>query len=139
VGCVSNLNINGSLQDFSRRIILSEVASALDKKKVAFYEYLVTQEMGLDSSAGVRCTADIVPAAPSAKAGGVRIVEQGDFYVSCGQPAANLIPALLEPQSSYALIRYRSCKLVPETGNFFGLFRVTADARLSTIPYKPWN
>jgi len=366
LGCVSNLNIHASLQDFSRRKILADVAAALERKKTAFFEYLVTQEMGLDSSAGVRYTAeelagreemkrysttdlndgrnslgiyetlsfiqegasrhdietladrtawqyegirafvesaarhageilplvrglraklvenagryeagdvvhldmdyardpsqptltlkafertrpaaapgprplgklrtdkkagetltaaDIVPAAP---AGAGRVVEQvvknwfplvesrlsiarplgyvipaayaevvrtllrhgisvglvakdaqveveayrtgevmpakydylppdkitvekrtmstlvkqGDFYVSCGQPAANLIPALLEPQSKYGLIRYRACKLVPEAGNFYGLFRVTSDPKLSSVPYKPWN
>ncbi|MBM3294669.1 MAG: DUF2817 domain-containing protein [Candidatus Aminicenantes bacterium] len=366
LGCVSNLNIHASLQDFSRRKILADVAAALERKKIAFFEYLVTQEMGLDSSAGVRyaaeelagreemkrysttdlndgrnslgiyetlsfiqegasrhdvatladrtawqyeglrafvesaarhsgeilplvrglrakllenagryeagdvvhldmdyardpsqptltlkafertrpaaaagprplgtlktdkkagetlTAADIVPAAP---AGAARVVEQvvknwfplvesrlavarplgyvipaaytevvrtllrhgisvgliakdaqveveayrigeivpakydylppdkitvekrtmpalvkqGDFYVSCAQPAAHLIPALLEPQSKYGLIRYRACKLVPEAGNFYGLLRVTADPKLSTIPYKPWN
>jgi len=49
---------------------------------------------------------------------------QGDFYVAVAQPAANLIPALLEPQSEYGLIRYRMYKLAPENGSFFPIVRL---------------
>jgi hypothetical protein len=58
IGCVSNANIGVRLQEFSRNTILAEVRKSLEKKKVAFFEYLVTQEMGLDSSAGVRYAPD---------------------------------------------------------------------------------
>jgi len=66
------------------------------------------------------------------------LVRKGDFYVSCGQLAANLIPCLLEPQSQYGLIRYWSYHLVPEKGNFYALFRVIKPAGLSLVPYRPW-
>ena len=51
-------------------------------------------------------------------------VKQGDFYVSGEQPAANLIPCLLEPQSEYGLIRYQMYKLVPQKGDTFPFLRV---------------
>lgn len=47
-----------------------------------------------------------------------------DFYVSCGQPAANLISSLLEPQSEYGLIRYRACQLTPARGSTFCIARI---------------
>ncbi|MDH4273085.1 MAG: DUF2817 domain-containing protein, partial [Candidatus Aminicenantes bacterium] len=58
IGCVSNANIGARLQEFSRNTVLAEVRKSLEKKKIAFFEYLVTQEMGLDSSAGVRYAPD---------------------------------------------------------------------------------
>ncbi len=54
IGCVSNLNISPELQKFSQETILSEVEKKLQKKKITFHEYIVTQEMGINSSAGVR-------------------------------------------------------------------------------------
>lgn len=54
IGCVSNANIHPRLQEFSRSRILAAVAKSLEKKRITFYEYLVSQEMGIDSSAGVR-------------------------------------------------------------------------------------
>ncbi len=53
IGCVSNVNINKLLQEFSREKILTEVKEKLNKKGITFHEYLITQEMGIDSSAGV--------------------------------------------------------------------------------------
>lgn len=53
IGCVSNANINLSIQEFSRNTILTEVEKKLRKKRITFHEYLVTQRMGVDSSAGV--------------------------------------------------------------------------------------
>ena len=50
--------------------------------------------------------------------------KKGDYYVSGAQPAANLIPNLLEPQSEFGLIRYRAYKLVPEPGSIFPILRV---------------
>ncbi len=67
------------------------------------------------------------------------LVKKGDFYVSCGQPAANLIPSLLEPQSQYGLIRYWNFKLVPEAGNFFPFSRFIGTKTLPLIPYKNWQ
>lgn len=54
IGCVSNANIHQSLQEFSRQRILAEVEKRLKKRRLTFFEYLVTQPMGIDSSAGVR-------------------------------------------------------------------------------------
>ena len=54
IGCVSNANINYSLQEFSRNTILAEVEKNLKKRRITFHEYLITQRMGIDSSAGVR-------------------------------------------------------------------------------------
>ncbi len=52
LGCVSNINIHPSLEEFSRGVLLGEVRAALDKRKITFHEYLVTEEMGLNTSAG---------------------------------------------------------------------------------------
>jgi len=67
------------------------------------------------------------------------IVKKGDFYVSCAQPGANLIPCLLEPQSQYGLIRYWNFKLVPEAGNYFAFSRFVGTKTLPLIPYKNWK
>lgn len=53
VGCVSNANIDQLLQEFSRNIIFPEVDQKLKKRNLTFHEYLLTQQMGIDSSAGV--------------------------------------------------------------------------------------
>ncbi len=63
-------------------------------------------------------------------------VPKGDFFVSVAQPAANLIPALLEPQSEYGLIRYRAYKLVPEAGSRFAIVRVPKGVRLPVSPLR---
>ncbi|HSA95903.1 MAG TPA: M14 family zinc carboxypeptidase [Acidobacteriota bacterium] len=52
IGCVSNANIAASLQDFSRKVILAEVEKTLKKKNFTFFEYLVTEELGVDTSSG---------------------------------------------------------------------------------------
>lgn len=51
-------------------------------------------------------------------------IGKGDYYVSGAQPAANLIPNLLEPQAEFGLIRYRMYNLVPRTGATFPIVRV---------------
>jgi hypothetical protein len=67
------------------------------------------------------------------------IIKKGDFYVSCFQDGANLIPCLLEPQSQYGLIRYWKFGLVPEKGNVFPFLRVVKEEELPLISYKPWG
>ena len=67
------------------------------------------------------------------------IVKKGDFFVSCAQTGANLIPSLLEPQSQYGFIRYWKFKLVPEKGDFFAFYRVVKALDLPLIPYKNWT
>ncbi|MDH7575014.1 MAG: M14 family zinc carboxypeptidase [Candidatus Saccharicenans sp.] len=54
VGCVSNLNIHQSLQDYSRNTILKEIEKKLDKKRITFHEYLVSEVLGMDTSSGAR-------------------------------------------------------------------------------------
>ena len=66
------------------------------------------------------------------------IVKKGDFYISCAQPAAHLIPLLLEPQSEFGLLRYWKYKLVPEKDNLFAFYRVVKSQGLPLIPYRNW-
>lgn len=66
-------------------------------------------------------------------------VQKGDFYVACAQPAANLVPCLLEPQSEFGLIRYWKFKLVPEAGGLFPILRVAGSQALPVTPYKRWG
>ncbi|UCE22254.1 MAG: DUF2817 domain-containing protein [Candidatus Aminicenantes bacterium] len=67
------------------------------------------------------------------------IVKREDFYVSCAQTGANLIPCLLEPESQYGLIRYWKFDLVPEAGDIFSFFRYTGKKDLPVVPYKKWK
>ncbi len=66
------------------------------------------------------------------------VAKRGDFYVACAQPAANLIPVLLEPQSDYGLIRYWKYRLVPEAGDVFAFYRLDKPAEMRLVPYKAW-
>ncbi|MCX6574210.1 MAG: M14 family zinc carboxypeptidase [Candidatus Aminicenantes bacterium] len=66
-------------------------------------------------------------------------VYRGDFYVDCVQPAANLVPCLLEPQSVYGFVRYWKFKLVPETGGLFEILRFSGKEAPAVIPYRPWR
>jgi hypothetical protein len=65
-------------------------------------------------------------------------VRKGDFYVACVQPAANLVPCLLEPQSEFGLIRYWKFGLVPETGGLYPILRQAGNTAPSAIPFRPW-
>ncbi len=67
------------------------------------------------------------------------IIKKGDFYVSCAQPAANLIPCLLEPQSEYGFIRYWKFKIVPDEGGIFAFYRLVKGQELAVAPYKNWQ
>ena len=51
-GCVSNANIHEELQSFSRSVVLAEVEADLKREQVPFHEYLITQPLGVDRSAG---------------------------------------------------------------------------------------
>jgi hypothetical protein len=66
-------------------------------------------------------------------------VKKGDFFVDCAQPAANLVPCLLEPQSEFGLIRYWKFKLVPEAGGVFEILRFAGKDAPDVIPYKRWR
>ena len=66
------------------------------------------------------------------------IVKKGDFYISCAQEAALLIPSLFEPQSDYGFIRYWKYKIMPEKGDLFAFTRVVKGQDLALIPYKNW-
>lgn len=67
------------------------------------------------------------------------VVKKGDYYVCCAQPASNLIPCLLEPQSQYGFIRYWKFKLVPEAGDIFAFYRYIGAKELPLVPYKNWE
>jgi hypothetical protein len=91
--------------------------------------------------------AEVVPSEydylpPEKIEGEKRILEypakKGDFFISCAQPGANLIPCLLEAQSQYGLIRYRAFELVPLPGDIFAFFRVVKPADLPLVPYRHW-
>jgi len=63
-------------------------------------------------------------------------VPKGDYYVSGAQPAANLIPNLLEPQAEFGFIRYRAFKLIPEKGAIYPFLRVVKKQSLPVVPLK---
>jgi hypothetical protein len=67
------------------------------------------------------------------------MVKKGDFYVSCAQEGAHLIPCLLEPESQYGLIRYWMYRLVPEKGDVFPFHRVIRSKELPLVPFMPWK
>jgi hypothetical protein len=52
LGCVSNLNIDPRLQEFSRSRLMAAVAKSLAAADLTFHEYLVTEEMGVNTAAG---------------------------------------------------------------------------------------
>ncbi|HEK84939.1 MAG: M14 family zinc carboxypeptidase [Candidatus Saccharicenans sp.] len=67
------------------------------------------------------------------------LFKKGDFFVSCLQPAANLIPCLLEPQSEYGLIRYFKFRLVPEIKDYFAIYRLEEPASWPLIDFENWS
>ena len=67
------------------------------------------------------------------------IIKKGDFFISCAQEGANLVPCLLEPQSQYGFIRYWKFGLVPEKEDIFPFLRLVKDTELPLIPYRPWR
>jgi hypothetical protein len=66
-------------------------------------------------------------------------VYRGDFFIDAVQPAANLVPCLLEPQSAYGFIRYWKFKLVPEAGGLYEIARYAGKDAPPVIPYRPWR
>jgi hypothetical protein len=54
IGCVSNANIAPALQEFSRSVLLAEVGKELSKKSATFHEYLITEDLGVDTSSGAK-------------------------------------------------------------------------------------
>jgi len=65
------------------------------------------------------------------------VARKGDLFVAAAQPAASLIPSLLEPQSEFGLIRYRSYALVPEVGAVWPFSRIVAAGQLPLAPFPP--
>jgi hypothetical protein len=59
-------------------------------------------------------------------------VQRGDCWVSLDQPAANLVPLLLEPQSDLGLIRFRAFNLAVEKGDIFPIYRIL---QAPSLPY----
>jgi hypothetical protein len=54
VGCVSNANIAPALQEFSRAVLLADVGKELSGRSVTFHEYLITEDLGVDTSSGAK-------------------------------------------------------------------------------------
>ncbi len=67
------------------------------------------------------------------------VVKKGDFYVTCAQEGAHLIPCLLEPESQYGLIRYWKYHLVPDKGGVFPFYRIIKNQELPLVPFMPWK
>jgi hypothetical protein len=67
------------------------------------------------------------------------LARKGDFHVSCAQPGASLVAALLEPQSQYGLIRYSRYGLAPEKGDLFAVLRITKPQEIAVVPYRGWK
>lgn len=67
------------------------------------------------------------------------VVKKGDYFISCAQDGANLIPCLLEPQSQYGFIRYWKFKLVPQKNEIFPFYRLIKKQTLSLVLFKPWR
>ncbi len=67
------------------------------------------------------------------------LCKAGDYYISCAQPAANLLPCLLEPQSDYGMIRYWKYRLVPEQDHYFAFYRVERPQQPAIMPYQQWT
>ena len=67
------------------------------------------------------------------------VVKKGDYFISCAQDGANLIPCLLEPQSQYGFIRYWKFKLVPQKGDIFPFYRLVKEQKLGLVPFKAWR
>jgi hypothetical protein len=65
------------------------------------------------------------------------VAHKGDLFVFTAQPAASLIPSLLEPQSEFGLIRYRSYGLLPEVGAIWPFSRIVATGQLPLAPFLP--
>jgi hypothetical protein len=67
------------------------------------------------------------------------LCKAGDYYVSCAQPAANVLPCLLEPQSDYGMIRYWKYHLVPAQDSYYALYRVVRQQNAAIMPYQKWT
>jgi hypothetical protein len=118
---VENLLDHGILvETFARDMPMEVEAYAAGEVVPAKYDYLPPEKIAVEKRA-------------------LSIVaKKGDYYVTCAQAGASLIPCLLEPQSQYGLIRYRTFQLVPETGNIYAFYRVVKPAALPLIPYRNW-
>jgi len=115
------LRHNIAVSMFTRDMILDVEAYQVEEVIPAEYDYLPPQRIEVESK--------------SFQA----VIKRGDFYVSCAQAGANLIPCLLEPQSQYGLIRYWMFNLVPEAEDIFLFYRLVEKKELPLIPYKNWK
>ena len=106
---------------FTRDIILDVDAYHIEEVLPAEYDYLPPQRIEVERKSLQT------------------IIKKGDFYVSCAQAGANLIPCLLEPQSQYGLIRYWMYNLVPQAEDIFAFYRFVGKKELPLIPYKNWK
>jgi len=107
-----------AVQTFAQDIALEEEVYLASDIVTAKYDYLAPEVLKVEKR-----TMSVV-------------VKKGDFYISCAQPGAALIPCLLEPQSDFGLIRYQSLKLVPDKGGYYAIARYNGQASLPLIPYR---
>ena len=63
------------------------------------------------------------------------ILPRGTFIVPAAGLYANLVPILLEPLSSYGLIRYARYRLLPREGEFYAIGRLHDLEAVNAIPY----
>jgi hypothetical protein len=115
------LRLGITVRIFTRDKVLDVEAYTATEVVPAKYDYLAPERIDV-AKAALRLPA-----------------RRGDFYVSCAQPAANLVPGLLEPQSDFGLIRYWSYKLVPASGDVWAFYRLTKVQDLPVVPYKDWR
>jgi hypothetical protein len=114
------LRLGVSVRLFTRDQVLDVEAYRVEEIVPAKYDYLAPEKMDVSRSA-------------------LRLpVRRGDFYVPCAQPAANLIPCLLEPQSEFGFIRYWIYKLVPAAGDVWAFYRLTKNQELAVVPFEDW-
>lgn len=109
------------VQTFGKDALLSVEAYRAKEVETSKYDYLPPLKLEVD------------------KLSFETAVHKGDFYVSCAQSGANLIPCLLEPQSLYGFIRYWKLKLVPEKGGIYPFFRLVKSQEMPLLPYKNWR
>ncbi len=112
------LRLGVEVQTFSQDVSIPQEVYQVNDIVPAKYDYLPPDSMSLEK----KTTTSIVHA--------------GDFFVSCDQPAANLVSCMLEPESDFGLIRYQALKLVPEKGGLFAVARWNGEAVLPVSPYK---
>lgn len=109
------------LHQFTKEFRLAVEAYETREVVAADYDYLAPEKIDVE-----RTVSEI-------------LIQKGDYFVSCAQAGANVLPIFLEPQSQYGFIRYRMFDLIPEEGEVYAIYRVVGTAELPVVPYKSWH